>query len=111
MGVSWEGFVIEQILNTLSTTGESVDPWFFRTADGTEIDLMFQYKNKLCAIEVKLTTNPSLRDFDSLNHAADLVVADKRILVSQTTQSVIGKAQISCSLPELLNKKSRILEA
>ena len=102
VGASWEGFVIEQILDTLNTTGQPVDPWFFRTADGTEIDLMFRYKNKLWAIEVKLTSNPSLQDFNSLNRAADLVGADKRVLVSQTTQSVIGEEQISCSLPGLL---------
>jgi hypothetical protein len=59
-------------------------------------------KNKLWAIEVKLTSNPSLQDFDSLNRAADLVGADKRVLVSQTTQSAVGKMQISCSLPGLL---------
>ena len=98
VGASWEGFVIEQILDTLNTTGQPVDPWFFRTADGTEIDLMFRYKNKLWAIEVKLTSNPSLRDFDSLNRAADLVGADTRVLVSQTTQSALGEEQISCSL-------------
>jgi len=102
VGASWEGFVIEQILDTLNTTGQPVDPWFFRTADGTEIDLMFRYKNKLWAIEVKLTSHPSLQDFNSLNRAADLVGADKRVLVSQTTQSVIGEEHISCSLPELL---------
>ncbi|GJQ57541.1 MAG: ATP-binding protein [Candidatus Scalindua sp. AMX11] len=110
VGASWEGFVIEQILNTLSIAGQSVEPWFFRTADGTEIDLMLQYKNKLLAVEVKLTTSPSLQDFDTLNYAADLVGADKRILVSQTTKSVIGKAQVSCSLPELLHKSCRILD-
>lgn len=102
VGASWEGFVIEQILDTLSLTGQPVEPWFFRTADGAEIDLMFRYKNKLWAVEVKLTSNPSLQDFDSLNHAADLVGADMRVLVSQTPQSAAGKGQISCSLPELL---------
>ena len=102
VGASWEGFVIEQILDTLNTTGQMVDPWFFRAADGSEIDLLFRYKNKLWAIEVKLTSNPSLQDFDSLNRAADLVGADKRVLISQTTQPVIGKERISCSLPELL---------
>ena len=102
VGASWEGFVIEQVLNTLNTIGQPVDPWFFRAADGTEIDLMFRHKSKFWAIEVKLTSNPSLKDFESLNHAADLVGADKRVLVTQTTQSVIGKKQISCSLQELL---------
>ncbi len=102
VGASWEGFVIEQILDTLNMTGQPVEPWFFRTADGTEIDLLFRYKNKLWAIEVKLTSNPSLRDYDSLNHAADLVGADMRALVSQITQSAFGEVRISCSLPELL---------
>jgi predicted AAA+ superfamily ATPase len=102
VGASWEGFVVEQILDTLNATGRPVEPWFFRTADGSEIDLLFQWDHRLWAIEVKLTSHPSLQDFDRLNRAADLVGADKRVLVSQTTQSVIGKDQISCSLPELL---------
>ena len=97
-----EGFVIEQILDTLNMTGQPVDPWFFRTADGAEIDLLFHYKGKLWAVEVKLTSNPSLQDFDNLNRAADLVEADMRVLISQTTQPAAGKAQISCPLPDLL---------
>lgn len=101
-GVSWEGFVIEQILNTLNATGKPVDPWFFRTAGGAEIDLLFQRGNKLWAIEVKLTSHPSMQDFDSLNRAADMVGADKRVLVSQTTQAAMGDDRVSCSLPELL---------
>jgi len=103
VGASWEGFVIEQILNTLNTTGRPVDPWFFRTADGAEIDLLFRWGRKLWAIEVKLTSHPSLKNFDGLNRVADLVGADTRVLVSQTTQTTIGKDQISCALPELLN--------
>lgn len=102
VGASWEGFVIEQILDTFTTTGRPVDAWFFRTSDGSEIDLLIRYGNKLWAIEAKLTSHPSLQDFDSLNHAADMVGADKRVLVSQTTRSAIGEDRISCSLPELL---------
>lgn len=103
VGASWEGFVIEQILDTLNATGRSVDPWFFRTAGGAEIDLLFRWNRQLWAIEVKLTSNPSLQDFDGLDRAADLVGADKRVLISQTTQSTISKDRMSCSLPELLN--------
>jgi hypothetical protein len=102
VGASWEGFVIEQILATLNNTGWPVDAWFFRTSDGSEIDLLFRYGNKLWAIEAKLTSHPSLQDFDSLNRAADMVGADKRVLVSQITQAAMGEDRISCSLPELL---------
>ncbi|MBI5198379.1 MAG: ATP-binding protein [Nitrospirae bacterium] len=103
VGASWEGFVIEQILDTLNAAGRPVDPWFFRTSDGSEIDLLFRYGNKLWAIEAKLTSRPSLQDFDSLNRTADMVGADKRVLISQTTRSAMGEDRISCSLPELLN--------
>ncbi len=102
VGASWEGFVIEQILDTLNAAGRSVDAWFFRTSDGAEIDLLFRHGNKLWAIEAKLTSRPSVQDFDSLNRAADMVGADKRVLVSQITKAAIGEDQISCSLPELL---------
>ena len=102
VGASWEGFVIEQILGVLNATGASVDPWFFRSADGQEIDLMFHWRQKLWAIEVKLTTHPTPQDLHGLNRVADLVRADKRILVSQTTRSAVGEEQISCALPELL---------
>jgi len=102
VGASWEWFVIAQTLDTLNTTGRPVDTWFFRTSDGSEIDLLIRYGNKLWAIEAKLTSHPSLQDFDRLNRAADMVGADKRVLVSQTTQAAMGKDQISCSLSELL---------
>ncbi len=102
VGASWEGFVIEQILNTLNNAAQSLESWFFRTSDGTEIDLLIRHRNILWAIEVKLTSNPSLEDLTRLNRAADMVGADKRVLVSQTTKSAKGSDQISCSLPELL---------
>ncbi len=102
MGASWEGFVVEQILGVLNATGTSIDPWFFRSADGQEIDLIFQWRQKLWAVEVKLTTHPTPQDLHGLNRVADLVGADKRVLVSQTTRSAVGKDQISCALPELL---------
>jgi len=103
VGASWEGFVIGQILDTLNTTGQPVEPCFFRTSDGAEIDLLFQWHRQLWAVEVKLTAFPTLQDFDGLDRAADWVGAEKRILISQATRAMIGEDRISCSLPEFLN--------
>lgn len=102
VGASWEGFVIEQILNSLNSAGRPVEAWFFRASDGHEIDLLVKHGGALWAIEAKLTSSPSLRDFDALNRAADMVGADKRALVSQTNRPTKGDDRISCSLPELL---------
>jgi len=40
LGQSWEGFVIEQTLATLAAAGKRAHPYFFRTSDGHELDLV-----------------------------------------------------------------------
>lgn len=55
-GHSWEGFVIEQIINNLS---KKFNPYFYRTSAGAEVDLVVVKGDKpvLC-IEVKLSLSP-----------------------------------------------------
>lgn len=58
VGASWEGFVIEQIINALPFT---VQPWFYRTQQGAECDLLLEKNGEImAAIEIKLGTNPSI---------------------------------------------------
>jgi len=102
VGASWEGFVIEQILNALAATGRRAEPHFFRTSDGHEIDLLLKQENGLWAIEVKLTGSPGSEDFRRLDKAADLAGADWRVLISQTRGPVSEGKRISCSLPWFL---------
>lgn len=102
VGASWEGFVVEQILGTVSSLGERVDATWFRTADGHEIDLVLVWRGETWAIEAKLTGNPSPHDLDRLDRAADLIGADRRVLVSQTDRPVVGDRRSSCDLRTLL---------
>lgn len=56
-GLSWEGFVIEQILATLpplTTAG------FYRTAAGAELDLVVEHAGKRIGFEIKLSTAPTV---------------------------------------------------
>lgn len=56
VGVSWEGFVIENLLNVIPSGTEA---FFYRTAAGAEIDLILQLpKQELWAIEIKRTSSP-----------------------------------------------------
>ena len=58
VGMSWEGFVLENLL--------SVRPWpspafFYKTSAGAEIDLLIEHKNKtLWAIEIKRSLSPKI---------------------------------------------------
>ena len=85
VGASWEGFVIEQALNELSTAGVAVSPYYFRTSDQHELDLVLDFGAERWAVEIKLTSSPSQADFDRLDRAADIVGAEKRLLVTRTT--------------------------
>lgn len=57
-GPSWEGFAIE---NLIAAAGDRRTPYFYRTADGAEIDLLFERGGKVeIAIEIKRSTAPTL---------------------------------------------------
>lgn len=104
VGASWEGFVIEQILATLHQAGLQAEPYLLRTSDGYEIDLLLERGDQLWAIEVKLTSAPTPGDFERLAKTADLIGAQKRILISQTRRPVEERDRISCSLPWFLER-------
>jgi uncharacterized protein len=69
LGHSWEGYVIEQILNRLK---KQVLPYFYRTQHGAEMDLVLVMPEKpLVSIEIKLSDSPSLSK-GSLQAVGDL---------------------------------------
>jgi predicted AAA+ superfamily ATPase len=102
VGASWEGFVIEQILNTLSASGQRFNPFYLRTSDQYELDLVLERGGELWAIEVKLTSTPGVDDIARLDRTADLIAADRRFLVSQTPRTIEGQRTLSCNLPSFL---------
>ncbi|MES1172347.1 MAG: DUF4143 domain-containing protein [Bacteroidota bacterium] len=57
-GPSWEGFVIE---NLISAAGDRRTPYYYRTEDGAEVDLLFERGGKVeMAIEINRSTAPTL---------------------------------------------------
>ncbi|MGH8228578.1 MAG: ATP-binding protein [Steroidobacteraceae bacterium] len=57
-GTSWEGFVIE---NLIAAAGDRRTPYFFRTEDGAEIDLLFERGGAVeMTIEIKRSSAPAL---------------------------------------------------
>lgn len=102
VGASWEGFVIEQILGWLGQTGRRAEPFFLRTSDRHEIDFVLDWGKSLWAIEVKLTGSPSAGDLRRLGKTADMIAADKRILISQTPEVICEGNRVSCNLPWFL---------
>ena len=59
----------------------SATPYYFRSSDGYELDLVLDWGAELWAIEIKLTSNPSKQEIDRLNKVADMIGATQRILL------------------------------
>jgi len=55
-GFSWEGFAIENLIASLPQW----KPFFYRTASGSEIDLILEKGRRLVAIECKASTAPEV---------------------------------------------------
>jgi uncharacterized protein len=58
VGASWEGFVIE---NLVQAAGSDRNPYYYRTRDGAEIDLLFERAGKPhVAVEIKRSSAPRI---------------------------------------------------
>jgi uncharacterized protein len=82
-GASWEGFVIE---NLVAAAGERRTPYYYRTEDGAEIDLLFERGGKPeIAIEIKRSSAPTLsRGF---HNARDVLKVKESYLVHGGTDT------------------------
>jgi predicted AAA+ superfamily ATPase len=58
LGVSWEGFALEEAIRLIQLKEDEVFFWGVHT--GAELDLVFEKRGKLYGIEVKYTQAPSL---------------------------------------------------
>ena len=101
--------MIGQVIEWLGARGETIVPHYFRTTDGYEVDLVFKLGRRLWAIEIKLTSAPAQTDFARFNTAADLIGADRRVLVAQVSETIYnGKSGIASlsGLCEILDQET-----
>ena len=81
-GSSWEGFVVDQLINAASQAEAS----FYRTSNGAEVDLVLTFRNQeTWTIEIKRSSAPSVsRGF--YQAASDLGAA-RKLLVAPVAQT------------------------
>ncbi len=108
VGASWEGFVIQQAISRMNASGTGFVPYHLRTSDQYEIDLLLDFGTERWACEIKLTADPKAGDLARLNKVADLIGAERRILISRTLNPVESEASASLNLPGFLAKLAAI---
>lgn len=102
-GASWEGFVIEQIINNLKTADKIFSPYYFRTSDQYEIDLILDFGGKLCSIEIKLTSSPDSDDVKRFRKAAQFIESHQSIMISRTDEELVSENFISTDIKGALD--------
>jgi len=103
-GYSWEGWIIEQIIIFLNNNDCRFDgPYYFRTSDGSELDLVVTICGELWGIEIKLTTNPTIQDFKNLEKTGRLLNVDKMAIISRTRKPIAGTDILSANLCSFLD--------
>ncbi|WP_310625337.1 DUF4143 domain-containing protein [Limnohabitans sp.] len=81
-GLSWEGFVIEQLINAAPQAQAS----FYRTSNGAEVDLVLTFRNQQrWTIEVKRSSAPSVSK--GFYQAATALAAVRKLLVAPVEQT------------------------
>lgn len=66
-GSSWEGFIIEQVINREKLFNPSSNFYFFRTHAGLEVDLIIEKGAKKTGIEVKLANSITHKDYQNID--------------------------------------------
>jgi predicted AAA+ superfamily ATPase len=93
-GASWEGFVIEQLINAAPTAQAS----FFRTSNGAEVDLVLEFRSgQTWVIEIKRSSAPTVSKGFYVA-AADLGAA-RSLLVAPVAQPYTMKGGIDVLNP------------
>jgi len=104
LGQSWDGFVIEQTLATLSAADKRANPYFLRTSDGYELDLVLDWGAERWAVEIRLTSNPGSAMIDRLHQTADMINATRRVLVCRVARKIENERLLVVSLPVWLRE-------
>jgi predicted AAA+ superfamily ATPase len=105
LGKSWEGFVIEKIVTSLPP---GVNPFFYRTSAGSEIDLVLELGlDNYWAIEIKSSKTPTLKKGFYVA-CEDLKVTRKFVVYTGEDTFSLGNETTVISLPLFLEEMKKI---
>lgn len=100
-GNSWEGFVIEQILQI---AGPSYEPYFYRTHQGAECDLVLTKSSKpIYSIEIKFSAAPTLTKGNKIAFN-DIGAVKNCVIIPESEEYQLSEDISVCGLNSFLIK-------
>ena len=95
-GASFEGYVINAILETCRLEDPAWDASFVRSSDQHEIDLILTKGQKLVPIEIKCTFAPKIESLRSMNVMMDQLNAKRGYVICLGDDSYPVSSKIQC---------------
>lgn len=100
VGNNWESYVVEQIVQLLNL---ELTPYFYRTQEGAECDLVIVKGNEVVAsVEIKYTSSPKITK-SLLNSIIDLKSSNNFIVTPNSDDYLITKNIRVCNLQKFLS--------
>lgn len=108
-GLSWEGFVIDQIVSALEQLRPASRAYFWRTATGQEVDLLVDHGTRRVPIEIKLHSAPTREDAASVRGCmTDLGLSKGYVVHSGTEEYSLGNGVTALPAEALLSSPARV---
>lgn len=108
-GQLWENHVVMEIVRHYAAKGRNKPLWFWRTAQGEEVDLLVEEGGRFVAVEAKYAENPDQRDLKGVSsliqsHGPEVVLS--ALVVCRTPHvhklDAVGTAVPADRLPDFL---------
>jgi len=111
-GMSWEAFIIDQLISIYQREESNCQPYFWRTSQGHEIDLVIDLGTKRIPIEVKLHSAPTAQDAASLVQCMrDLQLARGYLIHSGRQHYSLGNGVTALSAEQILTDPRALLRS
>ncbi|MBI3450161.1 MAG: ATP-binding protein [Acidobacteria bacterium] len=109
-GLSFEAFVIDQIVSACQRLAPGSQPFFWRTAVGDEVDLVIDMGLKHVAFEIKLHSSPSREDASRLKRCMrDLDLQRGYVVYRGGERYSLGEGVLALPADELLRRPGSLL--
>jgi uncharacterized protein len=103
-GASWEGFIVDHLLSAYRRLDPSRGAWFWRTAQGDEVDLLVETRSGLIPFEIKLHSAPTAEHASGVSRCMSLLGLDRGYVVhSGAERYSLGKGVTAVPAQGLLN--------
>ena len=109
-GMSWEAFIIDQLISAAQQAVPGCQAYFWRTARGDEIDLLVDIGTKKIPFEIKLHGSPSAQDAGTLHQCMrDLELTRGYLIHSGREDYSLGKGVTALSAEKALSRAQALL--